>query len=72
MARDKFLHLVVGAAIVFVLAPFAGVYWALAACFAAGIGKEVYDSFFPKKHRVEVADAVYTILGGLGAAVFFL
>jgi len=70
--RDKFLHFVVGLAIVLTLPPFVGAVYAFVVCFIAAIGKEVYDSFFPKTRHVEAWDAIATILGGLAGIPFFL
>lgn len=74
MSRDKILHLLVGFIIVLVTVPFVGVYWALALCITFGAAKEyLYDIKFPKKHKIEVADVVYTVVGGLmGVGVFYL
>lgn len=38
----------------------------------AGIFKEVYDGFFPKKHTVDIYDLSFTAAGGLvGAFAFY-
>lgn len=38
----------------------------------AGILKEVYDGFFPKKHTVDIYDFSFTAMGGLvGAFAFY-
>ncbi len=38
---------------------------AIGAATLAGIGKEVYDSFYPESHTVDVNDAIATSLGGI-------
>lgn len=70
MKKDKILHLVAGALITgiswFV---FANLIIAFALCTVAAFGKELYDycynRYIKQKHQVELADALYTLLGGL-------
>ncbi len=38
---------------------------AIAAATIAGVGKEVYDSFYPESHTVDHRDAIATALGGV-------
>ncbi len=38
---------------------------AIAAATLAGIGKEIYDSFYPESHTVDPRDAMATALGGV-------
>lgn len=70
MKKDKILHLVAGALIT-------GISWfvftnlivAFTLCTIAAFGKELYDfsynKYIKQKHQVELADALYTLLGGL-------
>jgi phage shock protein PspC (stress-responsive transcriptional regulator) len=71
--KDKLLHIIVGALIVFGLGLFINVYIAMAVCMLIAFGKEyLYDIRFPKKHSVELLDVVFTVFGGFIALLFFL
>lgn len=37
---------------------------AMIAATVAGIGKEIYDSFYPESHTVDINDALATMAGG--------
>ena len=68
VAEDKIKHFIVGI-IIFLLCSLFGLdyVYSLLIVFVAGVGKEVYDYKYPKKHTVESYDAIATILGGLSA-----
>lgn len=68
---DKFLHLLVGFIIAFLIGlinPFIG----LGTAILAGIGKEIYDKV-SKKGTPEFLDFVFTAIGGvLGSAIAYI
>jgi|AntRauTorckE6833_2_1112554.scaffolds.fasta_scaffold04291_2 hypothetical protein len=61
MQKDKKSHLIAGLLIGLILN-----FW-----FAvlAGACKEVYDYFHPEKHTVELADFIFTVIGGIISAI---
>jgi len=67
--NDKLLHALAGALIVALLWPLAGPVGVFAAV-AAGLAKELYDSFYPTLHTVDANDAVATVLGGAAAVAW--
>lgn len=64
--KDKILHLIAGILIILACLLFKLPYlWSIVILFLVAAGKEVYDSFYPQKHTVDVYDALATFLGGL-------
>lgn len=61
---DKQAHLLAGAAIALAAGYFFPVWIALT--FAVGVGalKEIYDSYHPKNHTVDIKDFWWTAFGG--------
>jgi len=77
IAKDKWGHFKVGvlvALVTFLVLRGIGVIWGVAlvwsviAANVAGISKEVYDSFHPDKHTVELLDYCFTVWGGIAVA----
>ena len=64
MPLDKQLHFLYGAAIVLVVNVVFGMALALGLCFAAGVGKELWDRW-SGKGTPDRLDAVATCLGGI-------
>lgn len=81
ISKDKVLHLIAGifiSVVSFYLIFFSidSLQYATIASIilyiSAGIGKELYDSFFPTKHTVDAWDAVWTIIGGSLSTIVIL
>jgi len=73
VGKDKILHFIVGIFIVILSSTFGlNKIFSFILVLIAGIGKEIYDSFYPSKHTVESYDAIATIVGGLLATYFIL
>lgn len=69
--KDKILHFVAGAAISSIVHVLSGgsIFYAILLAFVIGLLKEIYDSFFPKKHTKDFWDFAVTGLGGLVAVI---
>lgn len=70
MKKDKILHLIVGALVTAISwFMFMNLIIAFSLCAIAAFGKELHDHLYNKyikqKHQVELADILYTLLGGL-------
>lgn len=64
IAPDKALHFI-GGVVLFAFGHFVSVWVAMGIVVAAALGKEIYDWFHQDRHTPEVADALYTVAGGL-------
>lgn len=71
MQLDKITHIVTGAAIVALIWPVHPLS-SVTACLLAAVGKEVYDAFHRDTHTPDGLDALATVVGGAGAALWLL
>ena len=63
--QDKLLHFIGGAGIAILFGILGYPLVGLGVAAIVGVGKEVYDYFYPKTHTADVWDFVATALGGL-------
>jgi len=67
--KDKLLHILAGAGITLALSLVLPMWVAFALACCAGIGKEIYDYFYPATHTADGMDFVATVGGALVAAL---
>lgn len=71
--KDKLLHFIAGAAIVYLCSVFLSLSISLLICVIIGFAKEyIYDIRYPNKHTVDLYDALVTVLGGVVVFVLLI